>query len=195
MLFINIIRLETCLASDRECRTEKFIQQELGYIHPNPCKAKLVELPEQYEHSFSENIILLESKGVYCVTDFMELRDIDLTAFRTSENRNVLSAHKANAKRHCREKQKLGITTVEVSPLASSRGFFAKYLVKWWNVFRQYLAPVRGFLYFFCITSIYFLLNVVFHLSIHSLRLIVRMTIILIIIISFFYVSPWIFNV
>jgi hypothetical protein len=31
--------------------TEKFIQQELDYIHFNPCKAKMAELPAQYEHS------------------------------------------------------------------------------------------------------------------------------------------------
>lgn len=31
----------------KECRTEKFIQQKLDYIHLNPCKAKIVELPEQ----------------------------------------------------------------------------------------------------------------------------------------------------
>ncbi len=31
----------------KECRTEKFIQQKLDYIHYNPCKGnKLVELPE-----------------------------------------------------------------------------------------------------------------------------------------------------
>jgi len=73
--------LETCLASDRECRTEKFIQQKLGYIHPNPCKAKLVELPEQYEHS-SAKYYFTGEQGVYCVTNFMALRDIDLTKSR-----------------------------------------------------------------------------------------------------------------
>jgi hypothetical protein len=36
----------------KECRIEKFIQQKLDYIYLNPCKGnKIVELPEQYEHS------------------------------------------------------------------------------------------------------------------------------------------------
>jgi hypothetical protein len=62
----------------KECRTEKFIQQKLDYIHFNPCKAKLVELPEQYEHS-SAKYYLTGEQGIYAVTNFMELRDIDLT--------------------------------------------------------------------------------------------------------------------
>ena len=66
----------------KECRTEKFIQQKLDYIHLNPCKAKLVELAEQYEHS-SAKYYYTGKQGIYPVTNFMELRDIDLTALRT----------------------------------------------------------------------------------------------------------------
>jgi hypothetical protein len=62
----------------KKCRTEKFIQQKLDYIHWNPCKAKLVELPEQYIHS-SAKFYVIGEQGVYLVTSFMELQDIDLT--------------------------------------------------------------------------------------------------------------------
>jgi len=31
----------------KECLTERFIQQKLDYIHFNPCKARMVDLPEQ----------------------------------------------------------------------------------------------------------------------------------------------------
>ena len=63
----------------KECRTEKFIQQELDYIHWNPCKGnKLVGLPEQYIHT-SAKFYITGLQGIYPVTSFMELRDIDLT--------------------------------------------------------------------------------------------------------------------
>jgi hypothetical protein len=62
----------------KESRTEKFIQQKLDYIHFNPCKAKLVELPEQYEHS-SARYYYTGEQGIYSIMNFMELRDIDLT--------------------------------------------------------------------------------------------------------------------
>jgi len=63
----------------KECRTEKFIQQKLNYIHWNPCKGnKIVELPEQYIHS-SAKFYVDGVQGIYPVTSFMELRDIDLT--------------------------------------------------------------------------------------------------------------------
>jgi len=66
----------------KECRTEKFIQQKLDYIHWNPCKGnKLVELPELYENSSAKSYITGE-QGVYPITSFMELRDIDLTRSR-----------------------------------------------------------------------------------------------------------------
>jgi hypothetical protein len=67
----------------KECRTEKFIQQKLDYIHYNPCKGnKLVERPEQYIHS-SAKFYIEGEQGIYSVTSFMQLRDIDLTNSRT----------------------------------------------------------------------------------------------------------------
>ena len=35
----------------KECYTYDFIQQKLHYIHANPVKAGLVNLPEAYPHS------------------------------------------------------------------------------------------------------------------------------------------------
>jgi hypothetical protein len=69
----------------KECRTEKFIQQKLDYIHFNPCKAKLVELPEQYEHS-SAKYYCMREQGIYAATNFMELRDIDFSGITTFDD-------------------------------------------------------------------------------------------------------------
>ena len=62
----------------KECRTEKFIVQKLNYIHNNPCAAGLCSLPEEYKHS-SARFYITDEQGIYAVTSFMELRDIDLT--------------------------------------------------------------------------------------------------------------------
>jgi hypothetical protein len=63
----------------KECRTEKFIAQKLNYLHWNPCKGnKLVELQEQYIHS-SAKFYITGEQGIYPVTSYMELRDVDLT--------------------------------------------------------------------------------------------------------------------
>ena len=43
---------------------------------------RLVELPELYEHS-SARFYITGEQGVYSITSFMELRDIDLTRSRT----------------------------------------------------------------------------------------------------------------
>ena len=51
-------------------------------LHPNPCKARLVEVPEQYEHG-SAKYYFTGEQGIYSITNFMELRDIDLTRSRT----------------------------------------------------------------------------------------------------------------
>ncbi len=73
----------------KECRTEKFIQQKLDYMHWNPCKGnRLVELPEQYPHS-SAKFYLTGEQGIFPVINFMELRDIDLTKAIMEKNRNV----------------------------------------------------------------------------------------------------------
>jgi len=63
----------------KECRTEKFIQQKLNFIHWNPCQGnKLIELPEEYLHSSAKFYIEGEQR-IYSVTSFSELRDFDLT--------------------------------------------------------------------------------------------------------------------
>ena len=53
----------------------------------------MVNLPEQYEHS-SAKYYIEGVQGIYAVTNFMELRDIDLTKY-AYENRNVLATHKS----------------------------------------------------------------------------------------------------
>ena len=62
----------------KECRTEKFIVQKLNYMHNNPCVAGLCKTPEEYKHS-SAKFYIANEQGVYTVTSFMELRDVDLT--------------------------------------------------------------------------------------------------------------------
>ena len=51
-------------------------------MHFNPCKAKLVELSEQYEHS-SAKYYYTDEQDPYTVTNFMEARDIDLISLST----------------------------------------------------------------------------------------------------------------
>lgn len=57
---------------------EKFNVQKLKYIHNIACVAGLYKLPEEYEYRSSKFYITGE-QGIYSVTNFMELRDIDLT--------------------------------------------------------------------------------------------------------------------
>ncbi len=62
----------------KECRTLRFTQQKVEYIHQNPCKAGLARLPEDYLHS-SARYYYTGEQGVYPVITYMELQDIDLT--------------------------------------------------------------------------------------------------------------------
>lgn len=63
----------------KECTSIKFVEQKLDYIHWNPCKGnKLINLPEMYEHS-SAKFYITAKPGIYEVTSFRELEDIDLT--------------------------------------------------------------------------------------------------------------------
>ncbi len=64
----------------KECNSEKFIIQKLEYIHANPCRGSLeiVKDPWQYEHS-SAQFYFTGKQGVYEVTSYMSLEDIDLT--------------------------------------------------------------------------------------------------------------------
>lgn len=64
----------------KACNTIEMIEQKLQYIHKNPCsgKWKLVESPVDYAHSSAKYYITGE-QGIYPVTNYMELEDIDLT--------------------------------------------------------------------------------------------------------------------
>jgi len=64
----------------KECRTDKFIEQKLYYIHNNPCKGKwnLATSPVEYLHS-SAGFYATGEHGVYKVTNYGFLKDIDLS--------------------------------------------------------------------------------------------------------------------
>ena len=64
----------------KECRTDKFIEQKLYYIHNNPCKGKwnLATSPVEYLHS-SARFYATGEHGVYKVTNYGFLKDIDLS--------------------------------------------------------------------------------------------------------------------
>jgi len=67
----------------KECRTIAFTQQKLKYIHHNPCKSdpRLAILPEEYIHS-SAKYYHTNIQGIYPVTSYMDLQDIDLETIR-----------------------------------------------------------------------------------------------------------------
>ena len=64
----------------KECRSQRFVNQKLNYIHNNPCKGKwnLAESPMDYAHS-SAKFYLTGEQGVYEVFHSGMLEDIDLT--------------------------------------------------------------------------------------------------------------------
>jgi len=64
----------------KDCRSRKMIWQKLDYMHNNACSGKwqLVENPVDYPHS-SAKFYLTGEQGIYSVTNYMELEDIDLT--------------------------------------------------------------------------------------------------------------------
>src|SRR5258705_306746 len=64
----------------KECTGSNFIEQKLNYIHENPCRGEwsLVEQPQDYIHG-SAKFYLTGEPGIYPVTDYAELEDIDLT--------------------------------------------------------------------------------------------------------------------
>jgi len=64
----------------KECRTHKFMKQKLDYMHDNPCRGKwnLVSDVTEYAHS-SAKFYLCGEQGVYPVTSYLELDDINLT--------------------------------------------------------------------------------------------------------------------
>jgi REP element-mobilizing transposase RayT len=63
------------------CETKEFIEQKLVYMHNNPCSKKwnLSETPSDYQHSSAKYYIENEV-GVYPITNFMLMDDIDLTS-------------------------------------------------------------------------------------------------------------------
>ncbi|MBS1917885.1 MAG: hypothetical protein JST87_16570 [Bacteroidetes bacterium] len=64
----------------KECSSDEIIRQKINYIHNNPCKGKwkLSQNPESYVHS-SAAYYLTGEQGIYPVTDFMQMQDIDLS--------------------------------------------------------------------------------------------------------------------
>jgi len=64
----------------KECRHDRFVEQKLQYIHNNPCSGKwsLAPDPISYLHS-SAQFYLAGKPGVYEVTNYKTLEDIDLT--------------------------------------------------------------------------------------------------------------------
>ena len=62
------------------CYSKKMVMQKLNYIHCNPCKGtwQLASSPGDYVHSSAKYYVTGE-QGIYPVTNYMELDDIDLT--------------------------------------------------------------------------------------------------------------------
>jgi hypothetical protein len=64
----------------KELRTKKFIEQKLSYMHRNPCSGvwNLAASPTDYVHS-SAAFYARGIQGVYKVTNYMGLEDVNLT--------------------------------------------------------------------------------------------------------------------
>jgi hypothetical protein len=58
-------------------QNRKVYSAKLNYIRNNPCVADLCGIQEEYKHS-SAKFYFTGEQGIYPVTSFMELRDIDL---------------------------------------------------------------------------------------------------------------------
>ena len=71
----------------KECMTSAFTCQKLDYIHLNPCIGKwhLADAPVDYLHS-SAKYYLTGEQGLYTVTNFMEMNDVD---FKDDEQKFV----------------------------------------------------------------------------------------------------------
>ena len=63
----------------KECRTIAFMKQKTDYMHLNPCKAGIANLPEDYMYS-SAKYYYTGVQGIYPVITYMELQDINLDA-------------------------------------------------------------------------------------------------------------------
>lgn len=64
----------------KECYSDGFIEQKVNYIHENPCRGKweLAKQPWEYVHS-SARFYYTGEQGIYPVTSYTDLEDIDLT--------------------------------------------------------------------------------------------------------------------
>jgi hypothetical protein len=64
----------------KECRHDRFVEQKLQYMHNNPCSGvwNLAPDPVSYAHS-SARLYLTGEPGVYKLTHYKTLEDIDLT--------------------------------------------------------------------------------------------------------------------
>jgi len=62
----------------KECRSNDFVWQKLDYLHNNPCTGKwhLALNAIEYLHS-SAKYYLTGVQGVFAVTNFMEMQDVD----------------------------------------------------------------------------------------------------------------------
>ena len=67
----------------KDCRSNEFVWQKLDYMHNNPCVGKwqLSINPIEYLHS-SAKFYLTGEQGVYAVTNFMEMEEIDFNESR-----------------------------------------------------------------------------------------------------------------
>ena len=65
----------------KECRRHDFVSQKLDYMHNNPCNGKwnLAANAYSYAHS-SASYYISGEQGIYPVTNFMELEDVDLNS-------------------------------------------------------------------------------------------------------------------
>lgn len=65
------------------CNSDKMIEQKLSYTHSNPCKGKwnLAYSPVEYLHS-SAKYYYTGEQGIYSVTNYKEIEDIDLHTLR-----------------------------------------------------------------------------------------------------------------
>ncbi len=62
----------------KDCRSNEFVWQKLNYMHNNPCigKWQLAINPIEYLHS-SAKFYLTGEQGIYPVTNFMEMEDVN----------------------------------------------------------------------------------------------------------------------
>jgi REP element-mobilizing transposase RayT len=63
----------------KECKSNKFINQKLNYIHANPCRGAWDLVTEEIEYTYSSAKYYETGEGIYVITKYTELEDIDLT--------------------------------------------------------------------------------------------------------------------